>query len=68
MEVDLLEELIEKGKTSGDATKEAAATALQAKLDEVMASNNHRWFNGDLDPADKAERQKRMEEFKDRYK
>lgn len=63
-----LEELIEKGKASGDATKEAAASALQAKLDEVMTSNNHRWFTGDMDEAEKAERQKRMDEFKERYK
>lgn len=63
-----LEELIEKGKTSGDATKEAAAAALQGKLDEVLTSNNHRWFNGDMDEAEKAERQKRMDEFKARYK
>src|SRR5690606_38155192 len=58
-----LEELIEKGRTSGDETKVAAAEALEAKLTEVLESNNHRWFNGEMDPEEKAERQKRMEEF-----
>jgi hypothetical protein len=63
-----LEELIEDGKASGDATKEAAAVALEAKLEEVMKSNNHRWFNGEMDEKEKAERKKRMEEFQERYK
>ncbi len=63
-----LEELIEDGKASGDATKEAAAAALEAKLEEVMKSNNHRWFNGEMDEKEKAERKKRMEEFQERYK
>lgn len=63
-----LEELIEDGKASGDATKEAAAVALEAKLEEVLKSNNHRWFNGEMDETEKAERKKRMEEFQERYK
>lgn len=63
-----LEELIEDGKASGDATKEAAAVALEAKLEEVLKSNNHRWFNGEMDEKEKAERKKRMEEFQERYK
>lgn len=63
-----LEELIEDGKASGDATKEAAAKALEVKLEEVMKSNNHRWFNGEMDEKEKAERKKRMEEFQERYK
>jgi hypothetical protein len=63
-----LEELIEKGKASEDATRQAAAAALEAKLEEVMTSNNHRWFSGDMDPAEKAERDKRMKEFQERYK
>lgn len=63
-----LEELIEKGRASGDADKSAAADALEAKIAEVLGSNNHRWFNGEMDEKEKAERQKRMEEFQKRYK
>lgn len=62
-----LEELIEKGLDSEDADKAAAAEALQAKLDEILASNNHRWFNGDMDEEERARRQQRMEEFRERY-
>ncbi len=62
-----LEELIEKGEQSGDPEKEAAAKALAAKIDEVLHSNNHRWYLGELDEDEKARRQQRMEEFKKRY-
>lgn len=63
-----LEELIEKGRESGDEQKVAAADILEAKIDEVLGSNNHRWFLGEMDDTEKAERQKRMEEFQERYK
>ena len=63
-----LEELIEKGRASGDDEKAKAADILEAKIEEVLGSNNHRWFNGEMSDEEKAERQKRMEEFKDRYK
>ncbi len=39
-----LEHLIEQGKVSGDAKNIKAAKALQAKLDEVLNSDNHRWY------------------------
>ena len=42
--------------------------AASRKLEEVMKSNNHRWFNGEMDEKEKAERKKRMEEFQERYK
>lgn len=62
-----LEELIEKGRASEDPAKINAADVLEAKIEEVLSSNNHRWFNGDMDPEEKAKRQQRMEEFKQRY-
>lgn len=62
-----LEELIEKGRESGEAEKVKAADALEAKIAEVLSSNNHRWFTGDMDEEEKALRQKRMEAFKSRY-
>jgi len=62
-----LEDLIEKGRASEDPAKINAADVLEAKIEEVLSSNNHRWFNGDMDPEEKAKRQQRMEEFKKRY-
>ena len=62
-----LEELVHKGRTSGDPAKAQAADALAAKLDEVLHSPNHRWFVGKMDPAEAARRKQAAEEFKKRY-
>jgi len=62
-----LEELIAHGKTSGDAARVKAAGNLQAKLDEVLRSKNHRWFNNQMAPEEAARRKKSAEEFKKRY-
>ncbi len=62
-----LEELIHQGKASGDPTKVKAAAALAKKLDEILNSENHRWFLGKLDPAEQARRKQQAEEFKKRY-
>jgi len=59
-----LEHLIEEGIKDG---KEDAAKALAAKLDEVLNSDDHKWYLDKLDPAEKAKRQKAAEEFKARY-
>ncbi len=56
-----LEKLIKANK----GTQEAKA--LQSKLDEILNSDNHKWFLGKLDPAEKAKRDKAREEFKKRY-
>jgi formate-dependent nitrite reductase cytochrome c552 subunit len=62
-----LEELIQKGRNSGDAAKVAAAEALAKKLEEVLNSANHNWYLNKMDPAEKAEREKRQQEFQKRY-
>jgi hydroxylamine dehydrogenase len=62
-----LRELIEKGMHSKDSKKQSAAKKLQAKLDEVLNTNNHKWYLGKLSPAEKAKRKKRAAEFKKRY-
>jgi hypothetical protein len=62
-----LRHLIEKGEASGDPEKVAAAEALQAKLDEVLHSTDHRWYIGEMDPEEAAQRQRAIEEFKARY-
>jgi hypothetical protein len=63
-----LEELVEKGMHSGDADKVAAAEKLQAAIDETLATDDHKWFIGEMDPAEAAARKKAAEEFKARYK
>ena len=62
-----LEHLIEQGKASGDAKKVAAARNLQAKLDEVLNSNNHKWYLNKMDPKEKAKRKQAAADFKQRY-
>jgi hypothetical protein len=39
-----LEELIEKGKHSKKAETISAAKKLEQKLDEILKSDNHKWF------------------------
>lgn len=63
-----LRELIARGEESGDATKIAAAGKLEAKLEEIMANEDHRWSQDMMDPSEKAKRAKAREEFLDRYK
>ncbi len=65
--VPLLEELVERGMKSGDATKVAQAKKLKAKIDEVMNSDDHKWAIDKLDPEEKARRDKARKEFKKRY-
>ena len=62
-----LEELIEKGLHSGDPKKVEAAKKLRERLEEILNSKNHRWFENKMDPKEKAEREKRQNEFKTRY-
>jgi len=62
-----LRELIEKNIHSDNADTVAAANALKEKLDQVLNSDDHKWFLGKLDPEEKARRQKAAAEFKKRY-
>jgi len=62
-----LEAAIRGGKQSGDAKKAAAANDLQAKLDAVLNSPNHRWYLDKMDPAERGQRRQRQEEFQQRY-
>jgi hydroxylamine dehydrogenase len=65
--VPALRHLIEEGLESGDVQRAEAARALQAKLEEVLNSEDHRWFLGKMDPEEAARRQQAAEEFKARY-
>jgi hypothetical protein len=59
-----LREVIEHGKESG---KGAAARQLEAKLDEVLNSDQHKWFLGKMSAGEMAARRRASEEFKKRY-
>ncbi|HCA38842.1 MAG: multiheme c-type cytochrome [Phycisphaerales bacterium] len=63
-----LENLVEKGLSSGDDAKVAAAKTLQAEIDKVLHSSDHKWFIGEMDPKEAAARKKAAKEFESRYK
>lgn len=62
-----LQELVHKGKTSGDDKKVAAADALEKKLAETLESANHSWYVNKMDPAEAKARAERQAEFQKRY-
>lgn len=63
-----LEELVEDNLHSEDAERAKAAQALRAKIDEVLATDDHKWFIGGMDPEEEARRAAAAEEFRKRYK
>ncbi|MCP4454246.1 MAG: hydroxylamine oxidoreductase, partial [Planctomycetes bacterium] len=62
-----LEDLIEKYIASSNAEKKAAAENLKQVLDDILNSEDHRWFLGKMDPAEEAKRKKAAADFKARY-
>jgi hypothetical protein len=62
-----LEELVEKGLHSKDETKQNAAKKLDNRINEILQTENHRWFINKMDTKDVKARQKRQQEFKKRY-
>jgi len=65
--MDELERLIDKGMASKNKSKIKAAKALRAKVDEVLAGKNHKWFNNKMDPKEKAARKKAAADYKAIY-
>ena len=62
-----LEELAEKNLNSEDPDRVKAAEALKAKIEEVLNSDDHKWFIGKMDPEEAARRAKAAADFKKRY-
>lgn len=62
-----LEHLIEQGEGSGDAGKQAASKALSEGLDEVLNSEEHRWYLGKMSDEERSRREARAKEFQQRY-
>jgi hydroxylamine dehydrogenase len=62
-----LEGLIEKGRNSPDEEQNIAAENLATLLQDVLSSDDHKWFVGRMSPEEKAAREKAAAEFKARY-
>jgi hydroxylamine dehydrogenase len=62
-----LEHLIEDGMESKDPKLVEAAKALRAGLDKMLESPEHRWYIGKMSVEEKAARDARAKEFKERY-
>lgn len=60
-----IRELIEHGK-HGSAEDKKAADNLAKVLDKVLNMDEHKWYIGKMDPAEKAARKKRQADFKSR--
>ena len=45
-----LEEIVEKNLRSGDPRRVEQADKLKAKIEEVLASDDHKWFINKMDP------------------
>lgn len=65
--IPMLRKLAKEALASGDATRVAAGKALQAQIDTVLQSPNHRWFLGKMDPKEKARRDQAAKAFRARY-
>ncbi|MCP3915775.1 MAG: hydroxylamine oxidoreductase [bacterium] len=63
-----LEELAEENMHDSDPKRVAAAKALDAKIKEVLATDDHKWFIGGMDPAEAARRAEEATKFRERYK
>lgn len=61
-----VEELIKHGLEAG-GEKAVVAEEVRKLVDEILASDDHKWFTGNMDASEKARRKKESEEFKKRY-
>ena len=59
-------DIIAQAKKEGGKKGESAAK-VQKLLDEILSSEDHRWFIGKMDPEEKTKRKKAIEEFRKRY-
>lgn len=61
-----LKELIHQSKEKGGDFA-SGAKEVEAKMNEILASDMHRWSTGNMPEVEKAARKKASEEFKKRY-
>ncbi len=60
------EEIVDHALAEG-GEQAAAAGEIKKTIEEVLASPDHQWYIGQMDPAEKEKRKKDAEEFKRRY-
>ena len=69
--VEIIAETVQPGERTWlldlAAGKGEAAKKLQAKVDEVLNSADHKWYLNKMDPAEAERRAKAAEDFKKRY-
>jgi len=65
--VPALEELAEEHLDDDDSEVAQAARALRDKIDEVLHSDDHKWYLGLMDPEEAARRAAAAEAFRARY-
>ena len=62
-----LEELAENNLHSDDPAKSEQAKMLAAKIDEVLGSDDHKWYINKMDPTEEKKRKAAQDEFQKRY-
>jgi len=62
-----LRHLIEKARSSGEFNKGQAADRLEKTIDEVLNTDNHKWFLGKMSPKQQAIRKKATADFKAQF-
>jgi hydroxylamine dehydrogenase len=60
------EEIIEQAIREG-GDKAQIAEEAKKMIEDILATDDHKWFIGQMDPAEKAKRKAASEEFKKRY-
>ncbi|MEE9382974.1 MAG: multiheme c-type cytochrome [Nannocystaceae bacterium] len=65
---DFIPELVELAeRAKSNPAKSSAATALEVGIDEVLNSEEHRWYLGKMSDKERDQRERRASEFKARY-
>ncbi len=62
-----LEEIIKQNITSSDPQKKEQAKKLKTKLEEVLESEDHRWYINKMDPKEEGKRKEAQKQFQERY-
>jgi formate-dependent nitrite reductase cytochrome c552 subunit len=62
-----LREVVEKNQNSTDPAKKEAAAKLHKLLEDTLNSDNHKWYLGKMDAAEKARREQQVKDFQQRY-
>lgn len=62
-----LQEIAAENLHSGDPVKAEQAQKLKAKIEEVLNSNDHKWYINKMDPEEESRRKEDQKAFQERY-